>query len=105
MTKEQEKQLYWFNSEFLRMKLYTIQELTIFGVGEKVLYSWVSKKTLKPFLKIGQVAKFRYEDFENACIAANNETKEFMNPILHGNTQESNILNDIAKKFSKRKFA
>jgi len=52
---------------FLNLKLYTVRDLTQFGICERELYRWARNKWLKPFTYSGKIAKYRYQDFYKAC--------------------------------------
>lgn len=54
-------------STLLSLRLYTIRDLTQFGICEKELYRWARNSWLKPFTYSGKVAKYRYQDFYKAC--------------------------------------
>lgn len=54
-------------NEFNYMRLYTLNQLTQFGINEKELRSWVEAGWLEPFTYSGNRPKYRYADFQQAC--------------------------------------
>ena len=55
------------NNDVTLLKLYTVRELAQFGIGERELYRWTHLGWLTPFTYSGKHAKYRYQDFMDAC--------------------------------------
>lgn len=77
--------------EILKLKLFTIRQLTKFGINEKELRSWHKAGWLEPSAYAGSVPKFRYADFEAACQAQ----------IEHKHRQKEKMLKRDTKRKSR----
>lgn len=91
----------------LSMKLYTIRDLTQFGIGEKELYRWARNKWLRPFTCSGKIKKYRYQDFYKACELnmqdINQRTQQLVaTPIkFNGVSKKDEVLAKIKETFLK----
>jgi hypothetical protein len=89
------------------MKLYTIRDLTQFGINERELYRWVKNRWLKPFTYSGSLPKYRYQDFYKACelnMEDVRKQKEIISNVpikQNGTSMKDEVLARIKEKYLK----
>lgn len=85
-------------------ELFTIRELSKFGIGEHMLRKWNREGLLKPSAFCGKIMKFSKRNFDLACQASVNAEIDKANKLIHcipkrKKHKPSSIYDEIEAKF------
>lgn len=80
-------------TNLIEYKLYTINELAQFGIGENTLRKWFKDGYLQPYTYANNIPKFKYKNLDEACFLIKEQVendKSNLNNLLIKKLQNEN---------------